>query len=281
MHEQYTSDFVVGAVVVLRQIGVLTTEFDMNHSRYHLSITPKSLLAIYRENQNKKHKASDSQETSKISVIKLQDFTVENLLRTIQEAEEQSKVQQSSVSRPNVNVINQSFVRTPSKANIHHINFINCASKENLSKTCRNSVVSNVSNLSSPRLVVSSPINTLSRPNPLVNNSSVMETPMKTIHSLGITSLTSNHCQTNGTPQKKKFCFKAVKNNVQSQLQPKVDEVPVVEESQCDKNCTNDLNLSGNLSCTPLVIDEANSERKDMLESVFDGVDVDSFFADF
>lgn len=71
LYEEYMNELVEGSVIILKQFGVLTTD----GSKHYITITTNNLMAIY----------SDDKTENSVTINKLQQFSIGDILRNIEE----------------------------------------------------------------------------------------------------------------------------------------------------------------------------------------------------
>ncbi|KAF2881894.1 hypothetical protein ILUMI_24275 [Ignelater luminosus] len=145
LYEEYVNELKVGSVIVLKQFGVLTTDHGCN---VYITITPNNLVAIYSNDTN------CIENISKVNVTTIQEFSVDDFIKNINEVKMSAKKMKYSLSSGENNLNIKPSVQ---KSQIQHVNNNKCStpikswSSSDVTVKCNDR---NIQNVSTPRNIV-------------------------------------------------------------------------------------------------------------------------------
>lgn len=228
--DEYYEFLIPGSVVVLKQVGVLSTL-----KKQYLAITSNNLLTIYSE-----HECEESGNIEN-RVTKVQQFTVADVIKTIEEVKRsnESQKERKTTAQP---IVNNPYFKS------NHSSFEDTSTKFN--NSLHNKTLQIISNMRS----------TSGEIKKCTNNTFQPASPILIRSEQNVNNTTN---QNNPTPQKSKFNFKS-----------KLDQSRTCNEPNKENK---QLHTTNNFAST----NQTLNEDEDILTQVLDGVDTASIFEDF
>lgn len=318
LYKQFSSDLTINSVIVLKQIGVLTTPGP----KHYLNITANNLVKIYSlhqlelsENINlqrtvqgientysqtcEQNQGERYLENSELITIDIQNFNIKDFLKSLDDIKSQHKarIQNINSSRERINLNFQRVNFGDMKTNVYENNNANNFGivKYNKSTVELGSKPNEIGNTSKQKFNFknvghnnSASVNTSTTNNYRrdIENTEVgsnnLQLYQKSQQSIVQTNIFEDNVDIDFDEIDKKLEVDLQglsKEKLLGQKRKRSDEVP----DDCPETFKQPLacDNENQIQCSQITISDCDSKYKDILEDVFDGLDADAVFGSF